>query len=92
MQLTGNGSPQHRDGHEMGARLRALTGHSTPYSCLDRVLWASAEWKKPRVERQDPFKNELFHFLSDAGRDCSARPAPWLFDLTSTFSAPYSPN
>ena len=31
----------------------ALTGLSTLYSCLDRVLWPSEEWKKPRGER-DP--------------------------------------
>ena len=28
----------------------ALTGRSTLYSCLDRVIWNSDEWKKPRGE------------------------------------------
>ena len=39
----------------------ALTGLSTLYSCLDRVMWPTEEWKKPRGER-DPalsFKDDL---------------------------------
>ena len=38
----------------------ALTGRSTLYNCLDRVLWPSEEWKKPRCERQNAFKDDLF--------------------------------
>ena len=34
----------------------ALTGRSTLYNCLDRVLWPFDEWKKPRGERRNSFK------------------------------------
>ena len=64
----------------------ALTGRSTLYGCLDRVLWPSAEWKKARGERQDSFKDELFQFLRGRwaglfGSTCDVV----LFDLTSTY-------
>ena len=66
----------------------ALTGLSTLYSCLDRVMWPTEEWKKPRGER-DPalsFKDDLFFFLRDRwaglfGSTCDVV----LFDLTSTY-------
>ena len=66
----------------------ALTGLSTLYSCLDRVLWPSEEWKRPRGER-DParsFKDDLFFFLRERwaglfGSTCDVV----LFDLTSTY-------
>ena len=66
----------------------ALTGLSTLYSCLDRVMWPTGEWKKPRGER-DPalsFKDDLFLFLRDRwaglfGSTCDVV----LFDLTSTY-------
>ena len=64
----------------------ALTGRSTLYNCLDRVLWPSEEWKKPRKERQNSFKDEFFYFLRDRwaglfGSTCDVV----LFDLTSTY-------
>ena len=66
----------------------ALTGLSMLYSCLDRVLWPSEEWKRPRGER-DParsFKDDLFFFLRERwaglfGSTCDVV----LFDLTSTY-------
>ena len=64
----------------------ALTGRSTLYSCLDRVIWNSEEWKKPRGERKGSFKDEFFYFLRDRwaglfGSTCDVV----LFDLTSTY-------
>ena len=64
----------------------ALTGRSTLYSCLDRVIWNSDEWKKPRGERKGSFKDEFFCFLRDRwagpfGSTCDVV----LFDLTSTY-------
>lgn len=66
----------------------ALTGLSTLYSCLDRVMWPSEEWKKPRGERDAAlsFKDDLFFFLRDRwaglfGSTCDVV----LFDLTSTY-------
>lgn len=64
----------------------ALTGRSTLYSCLDRVMWTPEEWKKPRGERKGSFKDELFYFLRDRwaglfGSTCDVV----LFDLTSTY-------
>ena len=64
----------------------ALTGRSTLYSCLDRVIWNSEEWKKPRGERKGSFKDEFFYFLRDRwaglfGSTCDVL----LFDLTSTY-------
>ena len=64
----------------------ALTGRSTLYSCLDRVLWNSEEWKKPRGERKGSFKDEFLYFLRDrwAGLFASTCDVV-LFDLTSTY-------
>ena len=64
----------------------ALTGRSTLYSCLDRVIWPSDEWRKPRGERKGSFKDELFYYLRDRwaglfGSTCDGV----LFDLTSTY-------
>ena len=66
----------------------ALTGLSTLYSCLDRVMWPTEEWKKPRGERNPAlsFKDDLFFFLRDRwaglfGSTCDVV----LFDLTSTY-------
>ena len=66
----------------------ALTGLSTLYSCLDRVMWPAEEWKKPRGERNPAlsFKDDLFLFLRDRwaglfGSTCDVV----LFDLTSTY-------
>ena len=66
----------------------ALTGLSTLYSCLDRVMWPSGEWKKPRAERSPElsFKDALFLFLRERwaglfGSTCDVV----LFDLTSTY-------
>ena len=66
----------------------ALTGLSTLYSCLDRVMWPSGEWKKPRAERRPElsFKDALFFFLRERwaglfGSTCDVV----LFDLTSTY-------
>ena len=64
----------------------ALTGRSTLYACLDRVLWPSEEWKKPRGERKGSHKDELFYYLRDRwaglfGSTCDVV----LFDLTSTY-------
>lgn len=64
----------------------ALTGRSTLYACLDRVVWPSEEWKKPRGERSGSYKDELFYFLRDRwaglfGSTCDVV----LFDLTSTY-------
>ena len=64
----------------------ALTGRSTLYSCLDRVIWPSDEWRKPRAERRNSFKDELFHYLRDRwaglfGSTCDVV----LFDLASTY-------
>ena len=64
----------------------ALTGRSTLYNCLDRVLWPLEEWRKPRAERQKSYKDELFHFLRERwaglfGSTCDVV----LFDLTSTY-------
>ena len=64
----------------------ALTGRSTLYSCLDRMIWPSDEWRKPRAERRNSFKDELFHYLRDRwaglfGSTCDVV----LFDLTSTY-------
>ena len=64
----------------------ALTGRSTLYSCLDRVMWPSEEWKKPRGERKNSFKDDLFFFLRDRwaglfGSTCDVV----LFDMTSTY-------
>ena len=66
----------------------ALTGLSTLYSCLDRVMWPSGEWKKPRAERRPElsFKDALFLFLRERwaglfGSTCDVV----LFDLTSTY-------
>ena len=66
----------------------ALTGLSTLYSCLDRVMWPSGEWKKPRAQRRPEasFKDELFYFLRERwaglfGSTCDVV----LFDLTSTY-------
>ena len=59
---------------------------TTLYSCLDRVMRPSAEWKKPRGGRKGSFKDELFHFLRDRwaglfGSTCDVV----LFGLTSTY-------
>ena len=64
----------------------ALTGRSTLYNCLDRVMWSSEEWKKPRGDRKNSFKDDLFFFLRDRwaglfGSTCDVV----LFDLTSTY-------
>ena len=64
----------------------ALTGRSTLYSCLDRVIWPSDEWRKPRAERRNSFKDELFYCLRDRwaglfGSTCDVV----LFDLASTY-------
>lgn len=64
----------------------ALTGLSTLYNCLDRVMWPPEEWKKPRGERKGSFKDDLFFFLRDRwaglfGSTCDVV----LFDLTSTY-------
>ena len=64
----------------------ALTGRSTLYSCLDRMIWPSDEWRKPRAERRNSFKDELFYYLRDRwaglfGSTCDVV----LFDLTSTY-------
>ena len=64
----------------------ALTGRSTLYNCLDRVLWPSGEWKKPRAGRANSFKDDFFHFLRGRwagmfGSTCDVV----LFDLTSTY-------
>ena len=64
----------------------ALTGRSTLYSCLDRMIWPSDEWRKPRAERRNSFKDELFHYLRDRwaglfGSTCDVV----LFDLASTY-------
>ena len=64
----------------------ALTGRSTLYNCLDRVLWPFDEWRKPRGERRNSFKDELFKFLRGRwaglfGSTCDVV----LFDLTSTY-------
>ncbi len=66
----------------------ALTGLSTLYNCLDRVMWPTEEWKKPREERNPAlsFKDDLFFFLRDRwaglfGSTCDVV----LFDLTSTY-------
>jgi len=64
----------------------ALTGRSTLYSCLDRLIWPSDEWKKPRNERKGSFKDELFYYLRERwaglfGSTCDVV----LFDLTSTY-------
>ena len=64
----------------------ALTGRSTLYNCLDRVMWPLAERWKPRGERKDSFKDGLFFFLRDRwaglfGSTCDVI----LFDLTSTY-------
>jgi transposase len=66
----------------------ALTGLSTLYSCLDRVMWPTGEWRKPRGERNPAlsFKDGLFLFLRDRwaglfGSTCDVV----LFDLTSTY-------
>ena len=64
----------------------ALTGRSTLYSCLDRVIWNSDEWKKPCGERKGSFKDEFFYFPRDRwaglfGPTCDVV----LFDLTSTY-------
>ena len=66
----------------------ALTGLSTLYSCLDRVMWPAEEWKKPRGERNPAlsFKDDLFLFLRERwaglfGSTCDVV----LFDLTSTY-------
>ena len=64
----------------------ALSGRSTLYNCLDRVLWPFDEWKKPRGERRNSFRDELFKFLRGRwaglfGSTCDVV----LFDLTSTY-------
>ena len=64
----------------------ALTGLSTLYNCLDRVMWPADEWNKPRGERKNSFKDDLFFFLRDRwsglfGSACDVV----LFDLTSTY-------
>lgn len=64
----------------------ALTGLTTLYACLDRVMWPANEWKKPRGERRGSFKDEMFHFLRGRwgelfGSTCDVV----LFDLTSTY-------
>ena len=66
----------------------ALTGLSTLYGCLDRVMWPSEEWRKPRAERRPEasFKDDLFYFLRERwaglfGSTCDVV----LFDLTSTY-------
>jgi hypothetical protein len=66
----------------------ALTGLSTLYCCLDRVMWPLDEWKKPRAERRPElsFKDALFFFLRERwaglfGSTCDVV----LFDLTSTY-------
>ena len=64
----------------------ALSGRSTLYNCLDRVLWPFEEWRKPRGERRNSFKDELFQFLRGRwaglfGSTCDVV----LFDLTSTY-------
>jgi len=64
----------------------ALTGRSTLYGCLDRVMWTADEWKKPRGDRRNPFKDEFFYFLRERwsglfGSTCDVV----LYDLTSTY-------
>lgn len=64
----------------------ALTGRSTLYNCLDRVIWNTEERKKPRDCRKGSFKDELFYFLRDRwaglfGSTCDIV----LFDLTSAY-------
>ncbi len=64
----------------------ALTGRSTLYNCLDRVIWPFDEWKKPRGERKNSFKDDFFYYLRDRwaglfGSTCDVV----LFDLTSTY-------
>lgn len=64
----------------------ALTGRSTLYNCLDHVIWPLNEWKKPRGERKNSFKDELFYYLRDRwaclfNSTCDVV----LFDLTSTY-------
>ena len=58
------------------------------YGCLDRVMWPSEEWRKPRAERRPEasFKDGLFYFLRERwaglfGSTCDVV----LFDLTSTY-------
>ena len=63
-----------------------LTGRSTLYSCLDKVLFPLGEWKRPRNERTLSFKDDLFFYLRERwaglfGSTCDVV----LFDLTSTY-------
>lgn len=63
-----------------------LTGRSTLYNCLDKVLFPHEEWKKPRNERTLSFKDDLFFYLWERwagllGSTCDVV----LFDLTSTY-------
>ena len=63
-----------------------LTGRSTLYNCLDKVLFPHEEWKKPRNERTLSFKDDLFFYLRERwaglfGSTCDVV----LFDLTSTY-------
>ena len=63
-----------------------LTGRSTLYNCLDKVLFPHEQWKKPRNERTLSFKDDLFFYLRERwaglfGSTCDVV----LFDLTSTY-------
>ena len=64
------------------------TEFSTLYGCLDRGMWPSGEWKKPRAERRPElsFKDAPSLFLHERwawlfGSTCDVV----LFDLTSTY-------
>ena len=55
--------------------------------CVDKVLFPLGEWKKPRNERTQSFKDDLFFYLRDRwaglfGSTCDVV----LFDLTSAYS------
>lgn len=63
-----------------------LTGRSTLYNCLDKVLFPHEEWKRSRNERTLSFKDDLFFHLRDRwaglfGSTCDVV----LFDLASTY-------
>ncbi len=73
-------------GSELRMHTNWLANTAVVYSCLDRVIWNSDEWKKPRGERKGSFKDEFFYFLRDQwaglfGSTCDVV----LFDLTSTY-------
>ena len=65
-----------------------FTGFSTPYSCLDRVMCPTEEWKKPRGGRNPPLslKEVLFFFLRDRWARLFGSTGDFvLFYLTSTY-------